>query len=241
MDFTSTNELNNLQENNNVSEEITFEEINNYYDLSNIDNDNDNDNNAINNNAVNDNNNNNNNNNNSKLNTSLIDKIKMNSKFGQNAFLLIEYITKYDKMPLSNETYKGCYIGRWLNGIKYGIITKNDTAYKFFAQHKIIKNVFDAYLEKTKISSVQYMCDIIIEFIDKNKRMPYPYEIYKNITLIPWIKKYMIYIKNMCEISKTHDINNPYSKLLQNNYFYEYYDKHKNNCRNINIYRYSKF
>jgi len=113
--------------------------------------------------------------------------IVMQMTWHQSYELLIKFIDEYKKLPLQTEIYNGYNIGGWCSDMR-------KKKYKF-DNDKVNK------LNNIKIWSWNILedawnnnYDLLVKFVDENKRMPYNNEIYNNIKLGDWCRGQKAYM-----------------------------------------------
>ncbi len=139
---------------------------------------------------------------------------------------LFEFCNKYNRVPLTRESYYGINIGTWLQTQKKNIKSINDKLYKKLSKNKIVKKALDIFL-----GIIDESCDILFEFCNKYNRIPLKRESYNGIN---------IGILLQTQKTKIKSINDElYKKLSKNKYikqsldiFLETRKKNKNNKKN---------
>ena len=127
------------------------------------------------------------------LKTKDINKNKEILSFDESFKLLIDFIKINEKTPKKYEQHKNINIGRWFGTQKNHINSKEDELYKKLSANPIIKDNLDEYLKtnnanknKEKLSFDDNL-KMLIEFIEKNNRIPTKNEKYKNTNIQSWL------------------------------------------------------
>jgi superfamily II DNA or RNA helicase len=147
--------------------------------------------------------------------------------FDESFKLFNEYIKENDKIPIKSEKYKNVNIGRWFGTQKSKINSIEDETYKKLNINTIIKNNLDEYLKTKKTNenkeklSYEDNLKILIEFIEKNNRVPTRKEQYKDINISSWLSNQKTKIS-----SKNDDL---YKKLSTNQTLKANLDEYLNN------------
>jgi superfamily II DNA or RNA helicase len=112
--------------------------------------------------------------------------------------LLVKYVNENKKIPTQIEKYKNMNIGNWLNAQKMKIKNKENEVYKKMSKNIIVKECLDEYLKKEKkekILTFKESLEILLEYVNINKKLPTCKETYKNVNIGRWLTKQKIKIK----------------------------------------------
>ena len=143
--------------------------------------------------------------------------------FDEKLNLLFEYVKEYKKAPPDRIKYQNIPLGSWFFNLKEKITSTDDELYKIFSINEIIKANIDASLNRRKlklkkpIMTQKEKFELLIEFNEKNKRMPYIKEIYKDIAIGRW------FVEKRSRIASTEDII--YKHLSTNSFIKTHLDK----------------
>ena len=136
--------------------------------------------------------------------------------------LLVEYVNKHNKMPVSTERYKNLNIGGWVAKQKEKINNINDIVYKKMSKNEIIKKSLDEYLKnkENKLTEDDHL-KIFLEFVNTNKRVPIQAEKYKNVNIGSWLNRKKSKINNKenklyIELSKNEIVKKCLNNFLEN-------------------------
>ena len=120
-----------------------------------------------------------------------------NNTFEESLNLLLEYIEVNKKVPLVRESYKNKNIGYWLNQQKKKINSSKDDMYIKLSKNEILKKCLDEYLRREKNNTFEESLNLIFEYIEVNKKVPYKKESYKNMNIGLWLSNQKQKIKNI--------------------------------------------
>ncbi len=117
-------------------------------------------------------------------------------KFTQKEYceLLFKYVEEFGKIPCRREIYRNRAIGAWLQWKKCKFKRdNNDEIYTLLLTNNVIKKCFDNYLvnknkneNKIKLTQIEWH-KLLLEYIDKFKKIPKQTEIYKNCAIGNWL------------------------------------------------------
>ncbi len=100
--------------------------------------------------------------------------------------ILFEYCNKNKKIPVNGEKINDINIGKWLHSQKEKIKNINDEKYKKLSINKYLKTSLDIYLGV--IDEWEIKKDLLFDFCNKNQRVPYQREKYKNVNIGCWLQ-----------------------------------------------------
>jgi hypothetical protein len=142
------------------------------------------------------------------------DKVKLGWDDSKN--LLFEYCNINKRVPANKVIYKGQSIGNWLQTQKGKINSENNDVYKKLITNQYVKNCLDDYLkfkdknkDKKKLEWNE-LKDLLFEYCNKNKSVPYQKVEYKGQRIGLWLQNQKSKIN-----SENDDV---YIKLATNQY-----------------------
>lgn len=156
--------------------------------------------------------------------TKELNKIKYN--YEEKIEALLEYVKEEKKVPQKKSTHENINIGIFLINLKTKLKSKDDEIYKKLSKNNILKENLDEYLDTKKKKesknieklSKNEKINLLIEFVEKNKRLPKRTEEYKNINICGFL--------NTCK-SKINSTNDDlYKKLSKNQILKKCVDKY---------------
>ena len=143
-----------------------------------------------------------------------LNKDKEKLSFDETFQLLTEFINKHKRVPIKTEQHKNVNIGRWLGTQKAKIYSTEHEIYKKLSVNKIIKEDLDKNLntkeqnkDKEKLTFDDNL-NMLLEFINKNNRIPIKKEKYKDVNIFSWLWNQKI------KINSTND--DTYKQLSKN-------------------------
>ena len=108
----------------------------------------------------------------------------------QKSNLLLEFINKEKRIPVKSELFKEVQLGNFWDSIKHG---HNNKIYKnYLEKNEMLKKHYER-CQKNKeekkgkeIITPEQKCNLLLEFINKENRLPTQKEIYKEVKLGSW-------------------------------------------------------
>jgi hypothetical protein len=101
--------------------------------------------------------------------------------------MLLEFVNENNRIPKCEEIYKGVKLGQFWSGIKQN--NKNKLYKNYFEKNEILRKDYERAQSNKKenegkeIITPEQKCNLLLEFINLENRLPVKSEIYKGVTL----------------------------------------------------------